>query len=159
VDTRGFQVTTREDTRQSVVATVHGDYHAFSRLLQQPQEVIEGQAGNLPELVLTTQAVHKVLCALQRQEISPQLAQAWASFVRRGYVGNKDGQDSSLSTAVKPLTIVYDPKNEEQIVEVLSRLDEIGDLIDGTVTDDELALLLQLCRTADAVAVSADRVQ
>lgn len=68
---------------------------------------------------------------LQRGEVTGGEAQRWASFVRRGFVA---GDGSRLP--VTPLLIDYEPEHEDAIVEVIGRLDEIGDVIDGEVPDD-----------------------
>lgn len=42
-----------------------------------------------------------------------------------------------------PLDINYEPAYEDAIAEIIARLDQIGDSVDGTVPDDaELELLL-----------------
>ena len=52
--------------------------------------------------------------------------------MRRGYV---PGSGTSPSN---PIDIEYEDEDEDAIVEPLARLDELGDLIDGTMSDDEL---------------------
>ena len=54
----------------------------------------------------------------------PELVQGWASFVRRGHLPGVAGP-------IKPIEIDYDLCAEDQIAEIISRLDEIGDVIDG----------------------------
>lgn len=66
------------------------------------------------------------------------MAQQWASFIRRGYFENQPSGRGG-----KPLEIDYDSAYEDAIAEVVSRLDEIGDVVDGDVPDEaETALLL-----------------
>lgn len=87
-------------------------------------------------LTLFPDAVKRVLMGLLRREIVPEQAQAWASFVRRGYV-------SGASAPISPISITYDPKHENDIADTVARLDELGDLIDGTMDDDEIRQLME----------------
>ena len=97
-------------------------------------------AGASDPLVLRPRAVAVVLSALRRGRITESAAQAWASFVRRGYL---EGGDLA---PVRPIRIAYESEYEDAIVEAIARLDELGDEIDGEIspsesTDLELALL------------------
>lgn len=69
---------------------------------------------------------------------SPELTQAWASFIRRGYVAEPGGGP------IRPIDIDYEQAYEDDIAETVSRLDEIGDLVDGEVSSDGVLALLQL---------------
>jgi hypothetical protein len=79
-----------------------------------------------------------VLKGLRRGTISPEQAQGWASFVRRGYIAR------SGAGSVRPLDIAYEEAWEDAIAEAVSRLDQIGDVVDGDVTAGEIHDLLQL---------------
>lgn len=68
----------------------------------------------------------------------PDLVQSWAFFVRRGCIENPKGGPIQL------LNIDYDEAWEDAIVEAVSGLDEIGDVIDGEISSDELRDLIQL---------------
>ncbi len=57
---------------------------------------------------------------------------------RRGYVAGRDLH------AIRPLDIDYEDACEEEIAAAVSRLDEIGDLVDGEVSTGEILDLLQL---------------
>jgi hypothetical protein len=61
------------------------------------------------------------------------------------------GADTSQLALVRwsHVDIDYDPAWEDDIVEVVGRLDEIGDIIDGVVTRDEILNLMQLLGVAD----------
>lgn len=68
----------------------------------------------------------------------PEQAQSWASFVRRGYIAGRSDRP------IRPLDIEYDDACEEEIAAAVSRLDEIGDVVDGEVTTGEVLDLLRL---------------
>lgn len=58
--------------------------------------------------------------------------------MRRGYVA------STASSPVSPIEIEFEDAWEDAISEAVSRLDEIGDLIDGEVGTGEALSLLRL---------------
>ncbi|MDP9373837.1 MAG: hypothetical protein M3Q65_15565 [Chloroflexota bacterium] len=118
-------------TTQDLVNAVNGDMAAFLFLREQPHAAIRRCRDALPELVLPAQAVRRMLTALQAGRIGPEMAQSWASFVRRGYIAGADDRP------LLPIDIQYDPSAEEEIVEVVSRLDELGDAIDGKISSAE----------------------
>ena len=121
---------------QDVVRSVGGDITAFEILKRNPRRLTQLFGSSVPNLVVTSDAVGDVLRALRDRRVSPQQAQQWASFIRRGYLtGANDGP-------LRPLSIEYDPEHEDVIVEILSRLDELGDVVDGHVSDDELSTML-----------------
>ncbi len=80
----------------------------------------------------------RVLRGLLDDAWTPEQAQEWASFVRRGYVAGRSERP------VRPLAIDYDDACEEEIAAVVARLDEIGDVVDGEVSASEILDLLQL---------------
>lgn len=127
----------RKLTPQDLVDAVNGDLEAFALVLKQPHTIIQECRQALSELVLLPEVVRNVLIQLQRHVASPPEVQQWASFVMHGYVaGSKGGP-------ILPIDIDYAPSTEEQIADVILRLDEIGDLIDGEISDDELASMIQ----------------
>lgn len=77
----------------------------------------------------------RVLYSLLGGNISGADAQRWASFVRVGYTAGVKGP-------VRALMIDYEETHEDAIAEAISRLDEIGDLIDGTIEGPEIADLI-----------------
>lgn len=128
-------------TPEVLYDAVHGDLEAFVHVSEQPHSIIRECSLALSELVLTPQSICNVLVALKRNEVSPELVQQWASFVRRGYVTHWPTVEISIqenARSVAPIEIDYDLAFEEEIVEVISRLDEIGDIVDGDITKDEL---------------------
>jgi hypothetical protein len=79
-------------------------------------------------LVVRPGAVARVLTELLNRQISPSEAQVWASFIRRGYV-------STNKKPVKTIDISYQQDHEDAITNAISRLDELGDTVDGTIED------------------------
>lgn len=88
------------------------------------------------EHVLTAAAVRDVLTALERQAARPDLVQRWAPFMRRGYIAG------AHTGPIRPLQIHYESRAESAIGEVIARLDEIGDVVDGEVSDAEITAML-----------------
>ena len=83
-------------------------------------------------------ALVSVLLGLSQGVFPPELVQSWASFVRRGY------QAPSTGGPITPLDIDYEEAWENAIVEAVTRLDEVGDIIDGEVTSEGALNLIQL---------------
>ena len=109
---------------------VGGDVHAIEQIENVAHAPMAEVAEPLAPLVLTRVALSRVLSDLRDGVISTEQAQRWASFVRRGYV------QGANASPVQPIDINYE--DEETIVDPLSRLDELGDVIDGTMPVDEL---------------------
>jgi len=121
-------------TIDTVSAAVNGSTEALTAVGRAPHHELLAASGESP-LVLGRDAVAAVLDGMAAGSVSGADAQAWASFVRWGYINPEPG-------GTRPLSIDYDPAAEDAIVEVVGRLDEIGDLIDGEVPGpDELANL------------------
>ena len=127
------------DVTKALVAVLHGNPAAVQVLLSVEHKDLQaaGVAVGRPALVTRSAAV-RVLRGLLDKSWTPEQAQAWASFVRRGYVAGHGVHP------VRPLDIDFDGACEEEIAAAVSRLDEIGDLVDGEVTTDEILDLLQL---------------
>lgn len=87
-------------------------------------------------LIVTRTAAVKVLRGLIEDRFPPTTAQIWASFMMYGYVAGGRGP-------ITPLDIDYEEEWEDAIATAISRLEEIGDLIDGEVTKDEALKLIQ----------------
>jgi hypothetical protein len=89
-------------------------------------------------LVVSRKAAIAVLTGFQVGSISPEQAQAWASFVSMGFIANR------VREPVRPLDIDFEDAWEDAISATVSRLDEIGDLVDGVVDAGEVRNLLEL---------------
>jgi hypothetical protein len=118
-------------------SALSGDSDALRPLSRTPQdELLNASRG--ADLMVRRESVAVVLRSLSNHSIDGDLAQAWASFVRRGYFAGKHAHGRLM-----PLDINYEPAYEDAIAEIIARLDQIGDSVDGTVPDDaELELLL-----------------
>jgi hypothetical protein len=114
-----------------VERAIAGDLSALDRLAGAPWSDIVASVEDR-SFELASEAVVGVARRLQRGEFTGGDAQRWASFVRRGFIAGV-----TLGFPVTPLVIDYEAAHEDAIVEVVARLDEIGDVIDGEVPDDE----------------------
>lgn len=130
-------------TAQELINAVQGDFDALSLLLCQRQDTLIKCRSSLDTLIVTPAAVKRVLLALMSGRVPPALVQQWASFVRRGYIGSYPGKPVIERGPIQTIDIDYDPNFEGAIAEIISRLDEIGDLIDGVATDNEILLMLK----------------
>jgi hypothetical protein len=50
---------------------------------------------------------------------------------------------STEGKAILPILIPYDTNRELEIADAVARLEELGDLIDGTMDDDEIRHLMK----------------
>ncbi len=96
------------------------------------------QAAAPGPLLVTRSGAVAVLKGLLEDAWTPEQVQAWASFVRRGYVADRTGHP------IRPIDIEYEGAFEEGIAAAMSRLDEIGDQVDGEISTGEILDLLQL---------------
>lgn len=115
---------------------IQGDLNAFAQLLGESGagvEVVRSRPGQM----LTPQGVRRVLTAFRHKQAPPELVQQWASFMRRGYLPDH------ASGAVSPVTIDYHQPAESAIIEIIARLDEIGDEIDGEISSEEIDDMLR----------------
>jgi hypothetical protein len=118
-----------------LLAVVDGDLSAFAQLRKRSPARIDAQRDSLPVLTVTKQAVLRVLIALQSNAVSPAAVQQWASFIRWGFFG-------WVEEPRRPLNIEYESVAEDIIVEIIARLDELGDEIDGTISAEELKQMI-----------------
>lgn len=101
--------------------------------------LLEAQSAARQPLIVTRQATVGVLRGLLDHRFAPLAVQAWASLMRWGFIVRPE-----VRVPIKPIEIEFDEACEESISEILSRLDELGDVIDGEVTSGEILELLQL---------------
>ncbi|HEV8182141.1 MAG TPA: hypothetical protein VGQ61_07185 [Candidatus Angelobacter sp.] len=125
-------------TASDLIQIIAGDVTHMRTLEGRQQFEITNVAEGMPStsLTLTPDAVKRVLMGLLKRGIVPQQAQAWASFVMRGYM-------STEGKAILPILIPYDTNRELEIADAVARLEELGDLIDGTMDDDEIRHLMK----------------
>jgi hypothetical protein len=53
----------------------------------------------------------------------------------------------SSTTPITPIDIAFEPAHEDAIAEAVSRLDQLGDAVDGTLTREDLESLSSLLRS------------
>ncbi|MEO1303246.1 MAG: hypothetical protein AAFV36_08725 [Myxococcota bacterium] len=83
------------------------------------------------EFVLGPAAIMRVIQEWLRDDLDDWCVQRWASFVRRGYL------ETNEQVACAPIKIEFAAEHEDTISAIITRLDELGDSIDGVVTDAE----------------------
>lgn len=114
---------------------LEGDWTALAALRSLPAAAVVrmAQATDLPRL--KPSAVSHVLLSLANGDITPDIAQAWASFVRRGYFEGRGYPSPGFD-------IEYDESAEMAIADAVGRMDELGDPIDGDIGPDEMRGLI-----------------
>jgi hypothetical protein len=119
-----------------LTGAVKGNIGAYWALSRKPHERIVELAEQSGRLVLKPSAVRRVLLLLQEGRVSLGLIQGWASFMRWGFMAN------ASRGPIRLIDIDYDSSAEEAIVEIIARLDQIGDLIDGEISRREIETML-----------------
>lgn len=116
-----------------------GDPTAVAYLARVDQASLqEAHVSRGKALVVTRAATVAILRGLLDDRFAPTEVQSWASLMRRGYVA-----DSGQIGPIRPLEIEFEEAWEDGISAAVSRLDEIGDVVDGEVTRGEVLDLLQ----------------
>lgn len=126
-----------EDLEAAIAAVVEGDVSRLSTVMTADHLELLDAATKLSPLSISRSALTRVLKEWRSGHCSADDVQQWASFVRRGYVSGK------VSGGIRSIDIGYDAMDEELIVEIIGRFDEIGDLIDGRIDDDEQEEMLR----------------
>lgn len=124
----------------AIAGILAGDLDCLTAVLTASDRARSEAAAKLPRLLVSRSSLTKVLESWRSGRFSAQDVQGWASFVRRGYVSG------GASGAKRPILIDYDSQDEALIAETISRLDEIGDKIDGHVDARELERMLWVLR-------------
>jgi len=122
---------------------VEGDWTAVAVARALPEVELEAMAQNHDLPPLKASAVKHVMLALSRGLIAPEVAQSWASFVRWGYF-------EGLGYPSSDFDIEYEAAAERAIVDAISRMDELGDPIDGEIMPDEFRSLLSALSAVEA---------
>jgi hypothetical protein len=120
---------TEAAVRALLIRLISGDTDTLSSLTRVSQEDLTKSASGT-ELIVHAEAVAKILRKLSAHSIDAPTAQRWASFVRRGFF---EGRRSDKG--IEPISISYEDAYEDAIAEAVSRIDQIGDVIDGDVPD------------------------
>lgn len=126
----------------SIKAVLEGNLHGLSSLQDAIHSDLLEAATRIPELIITRSALIRVIKAWQSGQFTADQVSQWASFVRRGYISN------ITSGGLQPIDIVYDKLDEDLIVEIIGRFDEIGDLIDGNIGNDEQEEMLRYLKSS-----------
>lgn len=92
------------------------------------------------ELKLGPTAVADVIAGYEQGRFPMTSVQTWASLMLRGFIPGRSGGP------IEPIHIEYDESHEAAIVEVLSRLTELGDVIDGELRPGESGELVSALR-------------
>jgi hypothetical protein len=109
-----------------IAAASHGELTEAWRMSRRP--------------MLTALAVVRVIEALLDRQANEHWVQQWASLVMRGYL-------ETIGPPLRPIDIAYQPEFEEEMAEVVSRLEQLGDLVDGTPDEPLLRTLILPLKT------------
>ena len=131
-----------DDVAVRLRSVVDGDMADLDEVLATPHGLLERAAAGA-SLTVGPEALTRIVDALLNGSITPERAQQWASFIRHGSAPQAE------RSPIRPIDIDYDSECDQLVADVLGRLDEIGDLIDGEVTPDELLSMRERLRLRD----------
>jgi hypothetical protein len=124
----------------AIAAVVEGDLNGLATVRAASHRELSDAAAKLPKVFVSGSALARVLENWRRGLVADEDVQRWASFIRRGYVSG------GTSGEIHPIEIEYDANDEALIVEIIGRLDEIGDRVDGSVDAREQEEMLRALR-------------
>lgn len=133
---------TTNDLQRNLKELVEGDLTHLQTILSTPHVNLLEARKHMTIMCLQKSALVKVLTSLKEHRTSSTQVQQWASLMRRGYVGC-----NNRSSPIVPMEIDYSTNAENVIVDVLERLDELGDVVEGTLNPTDIDLLLAVCQT------------
>lgn len=125
---------------EAIISVLNGDFSSFSLIRTAPHANLFNSAKSINNLTLCRSAIVKILEDWREGVLTDENVHEWASFMRRGYIPNQN------ITAIKPIDIIYCHSHEEIIAEIISKLDQIGDKIDGTISDNDRRHFLKKLR-------------
>ncbi len=123
-----------------------GDAGAWRQLEGFTHEDLRSAASKAGRQLLTGDAVERVLRALAAHAVDQADAAHWAGLMRWGQLGTWTKRDRvplaprTYHPPIEPIQITFEARDENWIVEVLARLDEIAD--EGEVSADEIEQML-----------------
>lgn len=126
-----------ESLQAAIMGVVTGDIGCLHPVLTADPVKLQEAAAKLGRLSVSRSAVANVVRTWLSGGSSAEDVQRWASIIRRGYVAG------AAAIPIQPLGIDYDLRDEDLIVHIIGRLDEIGDLIDGHINGEEQAEMLR----------------
>lgn len=115
---------------------LNGDARLINELSMVDHADILVKCLEMGQLSVDRYSVILVLTLLQRKEIKEDDAQRWASFIRRGYF------PSNKNYKITPLNIEYKEEDEDLISYAVDKMDQLGDLIDGKLSENDLDQLI-----------------
>ncbi len=124
----------------AIAAVVEGDLNSLATVQVAGDRELWDSSANLPRLFVSRSTLERVLEEWRGGLFTAEDVQQWASFIRRGFVSGRARGE------LHPIEIEYDADDEEMIVEIIGRLDEIGDRIDGHIDAAEQQEMLRSLR-------------
>lgn len=122
---------------EDVELVVRGDLSRLPKLAQHNHEDLRRAWAQSSHPQLTARTVLDVLLGLRRGDVTAKQAYQWAGFLFSGYGGSSE-------LPVKPLDFEYDPKDQDRISQIIMRLEQMEDAVDGPISEAELDRMISL---------------
>jgi hypothetical protein len=132
-----FEFVQDEEVAATLRRVLSGDVRALDRLARFGPHVVSALLEGPGAPVLSVGAVVSVVRGYAGGQLPQDQVQRWAAFMRWGYFGGPGAPKDAVA-------VEYDPRREFDINEVIGRLDELGDLIDGELREGEAEEMIRI---------------
>jgi hypothetical protein len=121
----------------ALAAVVAGDLRQLWQVTSATHDDLRGAAATLPSLLVDRGSVLRAVRAWRTGQCSDAELNTWAWLVRGGAIPYRSGTQS-----FRAIEINYEVEHEDLITDVVGRLSELGDLVDGRMDDTEVERIL-----------------
>ena len=123
---------------QIIELSIQGQIESLDQLLEYSHaQLLEASLRLSPsERTLTKKNLYRLLIEFQKGQFSDTKIQLWATWIRHGFLPNHG------AGPIKPVDIEYESEHEELINEVTLRLEELGEVVDGEISSNELSAMI-----------------
>jgi hypothetical protein len=126
-----------EDLPGELRRFIAGHFDALPAVSGAEHAALLDAANSGPPLLLTAEAVARVLRAFKATAVTTTQVGDWAFFVWRRYFDRP-----GVSAAPRPLPLEWEPDHADAILPIVERLDELSDPLADPITDHELEAML-----------------
>lgn len=122
---------------EALAAVVAGDLLHLRQVASATHDALRAAAATLPPLRVDRSSLERAVCAWRSGQFSDAELNTWAWLVRSGAAPIGTG-----TQALRPIEIDYDVAHEDLLADIVGRLSELGDLVDGQIDDAEFERML-----------------
>ena len=125
------------ELKEAITGVLDGNLNYMPYIRNADHNELKNITSSIEPLNLSKSSLIKILIDLESNRDHSEEIQNWASFIRRGYSKNDNYVE------IDPILIEYNEDEEEVMSDIISRLDELGDEIDGDISSEEILLFIE----------------